>query len=331
MKTKDDIKKIISASLATYEIGKPGKNPISSSDIGQPVCFISEPKTFVAGDDSIDACYVGETNDAIILAFRGTIGLPTNPAGVLDWMNNFEADTVKIDGILGKVHKGFAESIQRLREVDGGFQKELKELKNKNRHKDIIITGYSKGAALAPLAAAFMNSLDGLFMFKKPVIRIFEPPRCGNFTFATYFNLTFNDTHRYEYQDDIVPHVPPIGPAIDKLEKIEKVKEILDKYYDNPEEWNYTPVGKLFFVNWEDKVEEHGLINPLLLAERIMELKKAFDLTDLSKLPTKPLTDHLPKPLIEDNLFNKHNKHLYKALTGDDMPEIQRLNLNATA
>ncbi len=59
-------------------------------------------KEYSGGINQIDACYVAETAGSILLAFRGTDGLPMggsaaqNLHGGLDWLNNPQAEPIKL-------------------------------------------------------------------------------------------------------------------------------------------------------------------------------------------------------------------------------------------
>ena len=65
--------------------------------------------------DDINAGLVGTSEDGIIVAFRGTLGIDFKKVQtLLDWLNNFNAEPVAVDGLKGKVHKGFYDSVQSL-------------------------------------------------------------------------------------------------------------------------------------------------------------------------------------------------------------------------
>ena len=259
----ENICSILSASLCSYGIGEPGG--VRGNRFAPGVGFTDAPiAPFTAGPDQIDACYVADTPDNVILAFRGTsIGQDGNERQVIiDLLNDFLAKPVVVNGI-GTLHQGFAGSVERLWKK--GFQNEVqKRMTNGN---PLIITGYSKGAALAPIAAAFLHKKLSIEA-DRMIIRIFEPPRPGDGAFAKYFNKTFRTALRYEYQDDIVPHVPPVKAVAELLSKIPFIGEILAKYQDI-DEWDYTSVGKLQFVNWDDEIVDDS---PRLARERFEHL-----------------------------------------------------------
>ncbi len=281
---------ILSASLCTYGIGKP--DGVRNSLLAPDVNFTEDPIAhFTVGTKEIDACYVAETCDSIILAFRGT-ALGRDKQAFVDWLNNFLAKPVKVDGIPGELHKGFSNSVQRL--WDAGFPKEVE--KRMATGKPLVVTGYSKGAALAPIAAAFLKERLNLDA-DRMIIRLFEPPRPGSARFAKYFNKTFRNALRYEYQDDIVPHLPPIETVTNLLTEIPFLSEILDKYTDI-DEWNYKSVGKLKFVNWKNKIVNN---RPFLLLYRVQHLYELIVTGEAEEM----FHDHLPQERLYPVLCNK--------------------------
>ena len=301
---------ILKASLYTYNIEP------QNSTLAQDVGFINTPKSFTAGLFKAEpfqnhACYVGETTDHIILAFRGTaLKSEDKTQSKLDWINNFIAKPVEQDGIPGKLHKGFSHSVERL--WDKGFPAEVE--KRMAGGKSLIVTGYSKGAALAPIAAAFLNKRLNI-KADRMAIYIFEPPRPGDETFAEYVNQTFPTTLRYEYQDDIVPHLPPMKWLLNLLSlKFPLTNKILEKFTDI-DEWNYKSVGNLKFVNWENKIVDYPLSQPLKLKElwcqRLEHLINLVPNHDIKKI----WLDHIPQ------------KHLYPVLCGESYPQSEELQL----
>ena len=289
---------ILSASLCTYGIDEPGG--VEGVALAPDVGFIKNSVvTFTAGTKEIDACYVADTADSVILAFRGT-SLGTDQQAFVDWLNNFLAKPVEIDGIPGELHDGFSDSVQRL--WDQGFQNEVE--KRMAGGKPLIITGYSKGAALAPIAAAFLKEKKNIEADSMNIY-IFEPPRPGNAKFAKYFNNTFPGTVRYEYQDDIVPHVPPIETVSDLLAEIPFLGNILDKFVDI-DEWNYKSVGKLKFVNWKNKIVDSS---PFLSWYRYSHLVELI----ITGEPEEMFLDHLPQ------------ERLYPVLCGKPWPKETKL------
>lgn len=166
----------------------------------------------------IDGLLYGETADAAILAFRGT--LPMRLVGepgrarqtVTDWINN--AKVVLTDGgpfgLPGSVHAGFAQSLSQLWEAAGGIRSLFPRIHEAAaRGKRLFVTGHSKGGALACLAAARLAGTGVLDLIPAGVCT-FAAPRSGNRQFAEAFALAFPDhAWRFELHDDIVPLLPP--------------------------------------------------------------------------------------------------------------------------
>jgi hypothetical protein len=283
MTTADAICRILCASLCTYGIDKDGG--VKGSPFAQNVGFTDAPvATFTAGIKGIDACYVADTDDSVILAFRGTsFAKPITAQVIFDWIDNFLAEPVEVEGIPGKLHQGFSDSIQRLWKK--GFPEEVK--KRMGDSKPLIITGYSKSGGLTPIAAAMLNKILKIDA-SRINIRIFESPRTGDGEFKNFFNSTFDLALRYEYHDDIVPHVPPLQKELSAIIAVLKNRGFdAEKIYPNINEWDYHSVGKLKFVNWKNKIVDDS---PLLYAERDLKIIKMIESSD-----KKLLSDHLPK------------------------------------
>ncbi len=278
------------ASLCTYAIKhstgtsaqQAVKNYMSADNIayGLQAKLINDIDIFIAGPGNIDACYLGETNEHFILAFRGT-SISTNNS-LQDWVNDCLYSPINYKNIPGKLHIGFLSSVERL--FHQGIMQKLSRRMQVNPKKKIIITGYSKGAALAPLAAAFLDKIYHIDPAHIEV-NIFEPPKAGNQAFARYFNQTFPTSIRYEYQDDIVPHLPPPQRLINILKLVVHSIPSADYY----------PVGRLSFVNWHNDIERHSY---KLTEQRLHHIKKLL----LASKSKKLINDHHP------------GQHLYKAL-----------------
>ncbi len=222
-------------------------------------------------NDNIDACYYGPTarNEAI-LAFRGTQP-PTlifqDPDAffkvvVEDWLNDANAALVSGTDLPGKIHRGFLASLDAL------WPKLFEFLQaNHDKTQPLYVTGHSKGGALAFLAAYRLLTKG----FPPSAIYTFAAPRAGDAGFAALFDVDLKPkTCRLEYRDDIVPHLPPhtgawtmflkgfklvtlkgpfeipqFDPRFNRLvERIEKLKEQGFA--------NYTSVGTLVFINWDN-------------------------------------------------------------------------------
>lgn len=302
MKTDKEIRTILSACMATHGVDTTeGVNGIVyAKDVG----FINKCSEYTAGTAKMDACYVGETDHDIILAFRGTaIDFKEAPVKVIaDWLNDFMAKPIEVEGIPGELHEGFTSSVERLWEK--GFAKEIQE--RMKGGKNLIVTGYSKGAAVAPIAAVFLKEklkVDPKRMF----VCIFEAPRPGNPKFARYFNRTFAETLRYAYQDDLIPHVPPVRLVSRLISEIPWIGDILEKY-DDIDDWNYKSVGNLKFVDWDNNIVDGSA---KITVERISHLIKLTLKGDFME----SIKQHMPCGHIYDVIMGKECPKEYNPQT----------------
>lgn len=228
---------------------------------------LSSPTPIVAGADSLDinACLVGlsTAQDAVVVAFRGT--LPPSERSIttlIDWMNDFYAAPMTVTGIPGSVHSGFWDGLDSLWAT---LLPQVKTLMQGSGGQTLplYITGHSKGGALASLAAARFHFLEGI---EPTAIYTFASPMPGDDVFAASY--PYNGIHsRYEYQDDIVPNLPPDSTLVELLQAIPDI----GKYFDGMQSWDYTPVGTLQFINWSDQIVG---ASPLLAAQRVLSLLK---------------------------------------------------------
>ncbi len=301
METEEAICSILAASLCAYGIDT--DDGVEGFPLASDVGFTGKPPTtFTAGTNEIDACYVADTANSVILAFRGT-AMPSaeeplhNWEQVLrDWCNNFllTPEEVKVSGIPGTLHEGFSKSVEGLWQT--GFQTVVK--KRMTGEKPVVITGYSKGRALAPIAAARLRE-ELKVSADRMVIRMFEPPRPGDVTFAAYFNSIFPTALRYAYQNDIGPYLPPSKPVSDLLSKL----PILGPHLENQDvsEWRYSPVGNLKFVNWHNKVVDDS---SQVKQERLVHLALLISERKFASL----VIDHFPRG------------HIYNVLCAKEYP-----------
>jgi hypothetical protein len=222
--------------------------PLPSSLVG----YLAIPPCQVAGDNdsAIDAAVVAETETEVIVAFRGTeplggISLTT----FLDWLNDINAPLVTAPGQTGSVHSGFVHALDML------WSWISDELAKLDPQKPLYVTGHSKGGAMANLAAARLAA-EG----RHPTVYTFEAARCGDQAFAESYAKLVPNAIRYEFQDDVVPHLPPDALVATLLKGIPLVGALL-----KPFSLGYVPVGRLQFIDW------HGNIvpdSPALEAER---------------------------------------------------------------
>ncbi|NEQ98739.1 MAG: hypothetical protein F6K30_18805, partial [Cyanothece sp. SIO2G6] len=278
---KPDACRILAASTAAEKIAD-GPEAVETAPGADLVGFESgKTTTFEAGPSKrgifeagpskrdIDACYVGETAHEIILAFRGTI--VSDEVGFWDWANNLLVTAVPTLEFPGKVHVGFYGSIMRLQ--GAGFIDEV-QARIEATGKKLVVTGYSKGAALAPLAAILLK--DELDIRPEEItIRLFEPPRCGNSKFSRKFNETFPEAVRYAYRDDIVPHLPPGNSFLEAIKDTATGKRLAQIRQGNA--WDYQQVGKLMYIDRNHVIQDV----PSPEAQAKLEKKRLEDLKEL--------------------------------------------------
>lgn len=266
-------------------------------------------------DHSIDACYAGYVKDldATILAFRGTLPPSLDIKDtkefvqvLLDWLNDGKIEQVAGEDLPGKVHQGFLHSLNNLWSSIKAFQIPL--------DKPLYITGHSKGGALAYLAAARWQKQ---FSTVPTGVYTYAAPRVGNQQFALAYDTVMKElTHRFEYRDDLVPHLPPhtgtwlqafkaggginskIAPFIHGealsaktdfdglLKRVELIIRRIDDHTYALE--SYVSAGTLRFINWNQppKIENDAwglaIKRDLHLAEMLLTFRFAEIIKDHS-------------------------------------------------
>lgn len=173
-----------------------------------------------AGELGINACYYCETTgDDAYLVFRGTLP-PALTGGeqffriLLDWLNDAQLALVKGADLAGKVHQGFLESLDAL-------WPDILALDLGKRGKKLWVTGHSKGGALVYLAGYRLARLGIAFQAMS-----FAAARPGDQGFVDAYNALRPDTPRFEYQDDLVPHLPPAtGAWFDALQGLQALHD----------------------------------------------------------------------------------------------------------
>jgi len=271
---------LLCASVCTYSIDQTGSfDEQACATYYQAAGYISTPVALVAGEDNIDACLIGTVagpaingGSAVVLAFRGTLPWtgPDKVQSFIDWMNDFNAAPSTVPGIRGKVHTGFWGSLTGL------WPSALAEIKAQmntgGKVLPLYITGHSKGGALASLAAATCDLVEGI----TPVgVYTYASPMTGDATFAAAYNaLSFPDT-RYEYTDDIVPHLP-LNPLVADLFSW---LPYVGQYFAEAAKWAYAAVGTLQFIDWSGNIIGDY---PLLGYERFMSIVELMAQLDFS-------------------------------------------------
>ena len=199
--------------------------------------FSDKPMTIIHGPDQIDACLVGELPDGLVIAFRGT-EMPDDPAlAVLrDWIGDLDALPIPVNGFPGYVHSGFSAALRAL------LPDLIGELSRRPEPRGpILVTGHSKGASVAMLAAWALQATYGL-----PVKAVtFAGARVGDTAFAAAFAAKGIDLTRYEYGNDVVPHLPP--SSADFMAVLDALPSAALQL-KGTRRYDYQPVGRLRYI-----------------------------------------------------------------------------------
>lgn len=153
---------------------------------------LGEPIVFDA--PALDAHgFVAKGADCLVVGFRGT-------SSIQNWITSvrFEQKPILIERIsMGMIHIGFAEAFAPLCRP---LKEAIEGILHPGDH--LYITGHSLGAALATLAAKWLNLLG----FHVSALVTFGSPRVGDAYFSASFPIT---SERWvNYQDPVV-HLPP--------------------------------------------------------------------------------------------------------------------------
>jgi hypothetical protein len=183
-----------------------------------PVGSAGDPILFSRGSFDIDAGFLVTTQDNwVVLSLRGTLGgfsytnFDTFISFLLDWLEDDETRLVPMfigRTMIGNVHKGFLEAAQTLWSA---VAPDLLKI-DWSRYQGLLVTGHSKGAALAPLMAALVQgNLGGANGPRQVQVHGFAMPLVGDPMFAAWYaNSGLGAcTTRYQRAHDLVPFVPP--------------------------------------------------------------------------------------------------------------------------
>lgn len=146
---------------------------------------------FIEADDT--QCFVGSSEQAILVAFRGTENLG-------DWMSNLNLVSTSREyrNSRVRIHRGFLGAFQVV-------QRQIEESFAQLGPKPVLLTGHSLGGALALIACAEWSS-----RFNVACVQTFGQPAVGKADFAAFINQTHGSNyHRFVNDDDVVPRVPP--------------------------------------------------------------------------------------------------------------------------
>lgn len=145
--------------------------------------------------------FVGATDKAIVVAFRGT-----EPDRWKDWCTDI--NSAQKLWLSCQVHTGFATA-------HDGVASKYVELVRKMRtnNQAIFTTGHSLGGALATLAGKVLaTGADSGEELKPHMVVTFGAPKVGDNRFHSTYGVTLL---RFVHNEDIIPHVPPLGNYLD--------------------------------------------------------------------------------------------------------------------
>lgn len=220
--------------------------------------WLSGPFPYAEGPDNIDAVLIGEIENVdsngtngLVIAFRGTEAPSTDHwDGLLDWLNDLlTSPTDPGHSIAGKVHSGFWDSLDNLWDHVKDAAKDAVQ-----DGLPIYITGHSKGAGIAPLAAARLAAEEGI---NAAGVYIFAPPNCGDSDFVSGFASAWPDIPVVSYENylDIVPFLPPTPTFISDIKDThEFFYDLLHGYADD----NYASIGTLNYIQSDGTVVTGG-------------------------------------------------------------------------
>lgn len=254
----------ICASNWAYAIAQTGPVPVPqayavyASGAGlRNVCGVA------TGSSRIDAAFVGTGANGVVLAFRGTLppSSPDHQQTLKDWLNDLEFGLVSGDKLPGRVHHGFLGALDSLW---AALSVELAKQLAASPVKRLLVTGHSKGGAMAHLAAARI-ALCNIVHGSDITVRSFEGAHPGDAAFADAYQRQVGDVLRYEFTDDLVPHLPPSL----SLRHLFDGEPLFEPLMASGDAVDYAPAGKLCFLDWDGKFQDDS---PALRAKRLFHL-----------------------------------------------------------
>ncbi len=254
--------RLLCAARHAYDVTASG--PLANTGDSSRIGLTGPVDGFAAGAVNIDAAFVGEAPDAIVVAFRGTLppSSPNHTQVILDWANDIDAVLVTDPGGLpGKVHQGFLGSLNTLWP---GVELAVKTRSAASPAKPIYVTGHSKGGPLANLAA--MRLRAALAATIPVMAATFAGARPGDDAFAAAYKAAIPNSARYEYADDIVPHLPPSDEFIAMFSNIPQIGPTVQNLTPG-----YASAGDLHFIDWSGTLVAD---TPLLRFERFAHLAR---------------------------------------------------------
>jgi len=250
--------RLLAVARHTYAITVTG--PVPATPDAAQIEYLRQPDGFAAGTAKIDAALVGETAGEIIVGFRGTLppNSPDHLQAIRDWASDLDALLVKDPEWPGRVHQGFLGALEVLWP---GMKPVITALVEAKPNKPIYLTGHSKGGPVANLAAF---RLRHTFPNTPIFVCTFAGARPGDPRFVTAYDAAVTHSVRYEYADDIVPHLPPSAEFFTMFRHIPAIADTIKKL-----KVGYGSPGELHFIDWNEKLVGDS---PTLRFERFAHL-----------------------------------------------------------
>jgi hypothetical protein len=251
--------RLLCAAQQTYQINVSGPVPDSPDQPAPPpsslIGWQGIPECQAVGDDQINAVMVGETATEVIVAYRGTEPFDSldHARMILDWLDDMCVPLCSSPDVPGSIHSGFSHAVDQL------WSWMLAQLNGMPKSKPLYLVGHSKGGAMANIAAVKLVAQG-----YAPYVCTFEAARSGDPAFAAGFNKLVTHATRYEFQDDIIPWLPPVDGFLALFNRLPLAQYLIDLAIPD-----YVPVGDLRFIDWQDRIQGDS---PLLEAQRIAHM-----------------------------------------------------------
>lgn len=246
--------RMFAASACAYEVDLNG-NYVPAEPYHSAVGWTAPPTAVKGGLLNIDAALIGANPDGIVIAFRGTLPPAVTIPSILDWWQGiYEVPPMKAGAIPGQVHSGFWAA---LNSVWPQIETAYAALATANPEAKLIITGHSKGGAMATLAAAHIR-FNGAPLKQPSAVYTFGSARPGDSAFASAFPVKEIPVTRYENYLDIIPLLPPDAAFIKLLSDVPNIGQ----HFHAAAKWNYVPLGTLQYIE-----KNHNVVPKLLFLD----------------------------------------------------------------
>jgi hypothetical protein len=195
--------------------------------------------------------FVGSTGKKVLLSFRGSTVSP-GEFTLLTWLDRAFSDwSANCDLNPQQFHSGIVQGcyLTLLRKAWLTIHGLLTDHGAKD--KNLWITGHSLGGAMATIAGAMCRWEGSLNVAG---VYTFGAPKVGDDKFAQNYPA---ELQRFENRNDIVPHLPPSGYAIQLLRVLSTdIEEAFERWF-GPEfvNWKPTPVGELQYIDKKGRID----------------------------------------------------------------------------